>query len=199
MQMLDDLEVWHVRQKMKSLLRKWEHLPPDYPEIDAPAPVQRPRPYSRLHPIVSNFATMHLREDVRQQWRILVHPKIQPCAANGPYFYVHLYSGRRRQGDFHYWMQHYLEHEHPALCSCVCIISIDTAIAESMNIHNQALWQSLLTIASSGRLLGIVLGPPCETWSSARFHVSAEPPGYREPRPLRLNFAVIYGDYPYVP
>ena len=53
-----------------------------------------------------------------------------------------------------------------------------------MNIHSPALWNHLLDYARAGRLLALLLGPPCETWSAARCHPL---PGEdrRGPRPLR--------------
>ena len=53
-----------------------------------------------------------------------------------------------------------------------------------MNIHSPALWNHLLDYARAGRLLALLLGPPCETWSAARGHLL---PGEdrRGPRPLR--------------
>ena len=53
-----------------------------------------------------------------------------------------------------------------------------------MNIHSPALWNHLLDYARAGRLLALLLGPPCETWSAARGHPL---PGddRRGPRPLR--------------
>lgn len=81
-------------------------------------------------------------------------------------------------------MEKYLNEHHPQLRGCVYVISIDTAIHHSMNIHSPALWNHLLDYARAGRLLALLLGPPCETWSAARCH--SLPEGERRgPRPLR--------------
>jgi hypothetical protein len=71
--------------------------------------------------------------------------------------------------------------------SNIYVISIDTAISEDMNVHGEALWSFLLTAARAGRILGLLLGPPCETWSNARFAklVDANGEELKGPRPLR--------------
>ena len=43
------------------------------------------------------------------------------------------------------------------------VLSIDTAINAAMNVHDDKLWTFLLNLARQGRLLALVLGPPCET------------------------------------
>ena len=168
MSVLDDLPTWHVRQRMKALTAQWMHLPPDYPDYDAPEPPAVARPYNRMHSIDSAYHTMAIEEQQRCQWKFLRHPVQRPLATIGPYFIVHLYSGRRRESDFQHWMQFYLDTDHVALSACAYVISIDTAIHDSMNIHSPALWNKLLDLARGGRLLAMLLEPPCETWSAAR-------------------------------
>ena len=192
--MLEDLYTWELRQKMKSLLQQWAHLPPDYPDIGpAPAPLHA-RPYNRLHEVDSNFSQLPAQEAHRWKWFFSERPRVLPSSKHGAFFYVHLYSGRRRSGDFHFWMSHCLEQNHPHLIGSVFVLSLDTAIDEHMNIHDPVLWHQLLAIARSGRLLGLLLGPPCGTWKSARFHQLGDPLGdpdhHRGPRPLRMACAL---------
>ena len=54
-------------------------------------------------------------------------------------------------------------------------------------ILDDKLWSKLLNLARGGRLLGVLLGPPCETWSSARFHRALDSDDYNGPRPLRMR------------
>ena len=63
MSVLDDLPTWHVRQRMKALTAQWMHLPPDYPDFDAPAHPAVARPYNRLHCIDSAYNTMAIEEE----------------------------------------------------------------------------------------------------------------------------------------
>jgi len=182
--MLEDLPTWQIRARMKILTDRWMNLPPDHPDFDVPPPPEFHRPYDRAHLIPSQYRGLADLETKHRGWHFLQSPQQRPAAPHGPYYVVHLYSGRRREGDFQHWMEHYLNQYHPGLRGCVYVISVDTAIHHSMNIHSPALWNHLLDYARAGRLLALLLGPPCETWSAARCHPL---PGEdrRGPRPLR--------------
>lgn len=55
-------------------------------------------------------------------------------SSEGPYYIIHLYPGRRREGDFQEWMEYYLkEGEHHNIFA----LSIDTAVDPAMNIHSK--------------------------------------------------------------
>jgi len=186
MSVLEDLPTWHIRQRMKRLTQRWMHLPNDYPEFaPRPAPDDR-RPYNRLHPIVLTFAELGTREQQRKHWWFRQRPRLRPLAADGPFFIVHLYSGRRREGDFQYWMEQNLADMALPFRSCVHVISLDTAIHSTMNVHSPALWNRLLDLARAGHLLAMLLGPPCETWSAARNNpLQVDTEVRAGPRPLR--------------
>ena len=106
--------------------------------------------------------------------------------AGSLYYIVHLYSGRRRSQDFHEIMQSLVNSCTSAWATSTWVVSVDTAHAD-MNVHSEAVWSWLLTTARSGRILGFLLGPPCETWSGARFEPRRDALGniVRGPRPLR--------------
>ena len=166
------------------LTDRWMNLPSDYPDFGPPPIPATSRPYDRAHNIPSEYQMMAPCERKRQKWTFHTRPTLRPTSPDGPYYIVHLYSGRRRDHDFQFWMEKYLDEHHPSLRGCPYVISIDTAIHHTMNIHSPALWNHLLDCARSGRLIGLLLGPPCETWSAARCH--SLPEGERRgPRPLR--------------
>lgn len=56
-----------------------------------------------------------------------------------------------------------------------------------MNVHDVKLWNFLLGIAREGRVLGLLQGPPCETWTAARHHQQFDLDGRLRagPRPVR--------------
>eukprot|EP00438_Fugacium_kawagutii_P006334 Skav217722 [mRNA] locus=scaffold308:54725:63844:- [translate_table: standard] len=101
---------------------------------------------------------------------------------------AHLFSGRRRAGDFHYWLQQWAQGESFRLL----ILSMDTAVHdEHGNLsHFAASWRRLLQCYEAG-LLGLSLcGPPCETFSEARYNELEPTEGTRDnrgPRPLRTR------------
>eukprot|EP00435_Cladocopium_sp_Y103_P019278 s2448_g4.t1 len=178
-----------MRLKMKALTQQWMHLPPDFPDFPKPeAPVTH-RTTGHEHPIHSNFADMNIHETARQSWRIEKCPRVLSHSGRGPFYVVHMYSGRRRAGDFHAWVSQFLQVSHR---EDIYILSIDTAIHEDLNIHSPRLWTFLTKIARAGRILAMLLGPPCETWSGARFVELLDLTGQRirGPRPLRMADAL---------
>lgn len=187
MDMLVDLPTWTMREEMKKLTQLWCHLPNDEPEFEKPRLPTTSRPYDRSHKIPSSFGIMQVKETERLQWRFLSRAPKKPIGQDAPYYVVHLYSGRRREGDFHSWMSTLLQ-QRPDLP--VRVLSIDTAIHSSMNIHSTKLWTFLMEIAKAGRLVALLLGPPCETWSAARFETLIDQAlgdrARRAPRPLRM-------------
>ena len=104
------------------------------------------------------------------------------------YIVVHLFSGRRRQGDFHDQLAR--------LCRdapfCVQILSLDTAVSsETGNLaEGSTAWRHIDKLFSKGMVAFTLAGSPCETYSEARHQ---EPPESEEgqggqrkwPRPLR--------------
>ena len=170
---------------MKHLQCIWARLEegePAIPRIVLPAP----QPRSRRHAIPSTFALMCHEEQRRWQWTILHLPRQMPKTSNVPFYIVHLYSGRRRDGDFHSFMQGLID-TGPFEPDTIILLSIDTAISDRMNVHSPELWRFLEAITNAGQVLALLLGPPCETWSSARFETHFDEAGQplRGPRPLR--------------
>ena len=97
---------------------------------------------------------------------------------------MHLYSGRRRPLDFHAAVEELL----PSFAHLeIRVLSIDTAINAEFNVHDTKLWGFLVDAARAGRILGLLQGPPCETWTAARHHQQLDSDGraLRGPRPLR--------------
>ena len=97
--------------------------------------------------------------------------------------FLHAFSGRRRPGD----LQHYLEaafarHSDGVLLHVVSMdIVIDKEWGDACRQTTRDFW---LRGALSGFVQGGLCGPPCETWSQARF-VDLGEADERQPRPLR--------------
>ena len=96
----------------------------------------------------------------------------------------HLFSGRRREGDCHYWAKRLIEQYFPNFE--VIMLSLDTAVGGThCDLLNGPGLESLHRIAQAGVVAGNLAGPPCETWSAAR-HLQPPPDSHeRWPRPLR--------------
>ena len=184
MLMLEDIPAWSKRCAMKELTNLWMNLPPDEPDLPPRQLPQTSRPRHRLHDIPCPFARMGHEEGLRRQWKLLGAPRRPPPSKRGPYYIVHLYSGRRRPNDFHaavYGMLHRFRHLD------IRVLSIDTAVDPTLNVHDEKLWRFLTGIAREGRVLGLLQGPPCETWTAARHQqqVDSEGNDRRGPRPVR--------------
>ena len=192
MSLLDDLPTWQMRLEMKRLTQLWLHLPSGSSLIDdheaSHIEVRAPRPYQRSHDIRTLYDSMQEEEIARLRYRVVTPILPRPPCGDGPWYIVHLYSGRRREEDFQHWMQSFLnEHQHGA---CFRVLSVDTAIDKAMNVHSTKLWEFLIGLARAGRLRALLLGPPCETWSAARFMQLLSDAGRKSPRPLRLASSI---------
>ena len=94
---------------------------------------------------------------------------------------LHLYSGRRRIGDCHWWLEHIGHKIWPGMH--LKMLSLDTAVDPVVgNLASGTNYNLVLSLAQKGLIAGILTGPPCETWSAAR---NLELPGQEGPRPLR--------------
>jgi len=88
---------------------------------------------------------------------------------------VHMFSGRRRSDDFHEFLQQ-LSWE---FAFYVHIEDYDITIKEEFDLYDDKFYNKLLSRGSTGQIAVYLGGPPCNTWSLARY---AGPPG---PPPLR--------------
>lgn len=97
--------------------------------------------------------------------------------------FLHAFSGRRRAGD----LQHYLEaaFQRQSEGTLLHVVSMDVVIdkewGDACRPETRDFW---LRGALAGYVQGGLCGPPCETWSQARF-VETENEQTRQPRPLR--------------
>ena len=95
----------------------------------------------------------------------------------------HLYSGRRRLHDLQWQLEQLLG----PWDGQIKVISIDTAVHSMCDINEPVFWHHILSLAKSGYLLGLMMGPPCETWSAVRHEALWNDDGTvaSGPRPLR--------------
>ena len=162
-------------QEQEVLLANLQDKPDDDILFTRETGPSRPRDY--LHELPDGLRDEFEREQSRKQMKWDYVPR--PSRLLQPEFklFIHLYSGRRRRGDIHDWLKHFM----PDDSNCI-VLSIDTAISAKMNVTCPKVWTFLCDAGKTGHIHGLALGPPCETWTSAR-HESI--PGERGPRPLR--------------
>eukprot|EP00438_Fugacium_kawagutii_P005499 Skav227043 [mRNA] locus=scaffold72:533139:534869:- [translate_table: standard] len=174
------LPLWTARKRLAAIDQALEADLEETPPM--PVAVGAPRPRSR--------DTFPRQFDLLQSWEASRHRRVITCWRTVPrdptptfLVFVHLYSGRRRPGDVHTWLEKFLA---PQQGSCV-ILSLDTAVHERLNVWSATLWRFLVSIAEAGHLAALLLGPPCETWTAARHKVLKDTFGtvLRGPRPVR--------------
>ena len=92
---------------------------------------------------------------------------------------LHLYSGRRRFGDVQAQVEGLTAHDEYS----VLFILLDVAVNEQFgDLTNEDMVSFWVGEVASGRVIGGVSGPPCETWTALRWR---EIPGQRSPPVLR--------------
>ena len=79
---------------------------------------------------------------------------------------LHAYSGRRRPGDVQFYMDKIAEEMPEITLLTVSVdIVVDTTWGDIMRPATRDFW---ITNTKSGLVVGILAGPPCNTWSVAR-------------------------------
>ena len=96
---------------------------------------------------------------------------------------VHLFSGRRREGDLHWHLQRFAS----ALGVRFVILSMDTAVSPWYGDlwHSSPSWRKLEQCYKLGLVALTMVGSPCETFSEARFTPPPPEELVKWPRPLR--------------
>ena len=115
-------------------------------------------------------------------------PFYRTLKARPIYLVLHLFSGRRREEDIHW----YLASMAQSASFDIHVLSLDTAINKTVGnlAWTGSTWARVLELLRAGRISSGIAGPPCETYSAARYN---EPPSTHDeqgriikwPRPLR--------------
>lgn len=94
------------------------------------------------------------------------------------------FSGRRREGDCHFWAQTLFSEFFSDLK--LCILSLDTAVDPTLcNLAEGDGPAALFRIVDAQCVACSLAGPPCETWSASRHVPAPDSSPFRWPRPLR--------------
>ena len=103
----------------------------------------------------------------------------QPDWVTDPIF-LYVFAGRRRPGDY----QSHAEHCFQQYQIQGRVLLLDLAISPKHDVSQPQLTHQLTCWIRSGIIAAILVAPPCETWSEARFNEIA---GVATPRPLRSS------------
>ena len=132
-------------------------------------------PALSLEDMEQECATCPLRCPSPEDWRV---PR--PCGTHQ--IVLHAFSGRRRRGDLQFYMEQIYDRFSEGVYLTVVSLDIvvDRVFGDVTVEETQQFWFSH---ASRGEVAAFLCGPPCETWSKARF-VQTEH-FERGPRPVR--------------
>lgn len=85
--------------------------------------------------------------------------------------FLYMFSGRRREGD---WQSH-LENYMATYAVTGHVLMIDLALSSEHDVTSPALFRAFFGSIQQTRIAGILLAPPCETWSQARYQITDNP------------------------
>ena len=122
-------------------------------------------------PFLQNFIEARTTEDLNYYELLLqedspwtrTRPIHQQIGADR--FILHAFSGRRRPGDFEYYLRQVAVPNGIRIHVVSLDIVIDGVLGDLMNVETRTFW---LTAIKRKWVLGFLGGPPCETWSQAR-------------------------------
>ena len=175
--------VFDVWQRRDSIVQPPPQLPAMLGEGEAPSR------HSRTEDVWSAFN--HQNDFLEEVIRPTLHQPMQPAqmgcirGINGEQIIVivHMFSGRRRDGDVHDWIARIAPVVLPDWH--VWVLSMDTAVDAVKGNLTGPNFETLLRITALGLVAGGISGPPCETFSAARHLPPPDGCAARWPRPLR--------------
>ncbi len=94
-------------------------------------------------------------------------------------YILHLFSGVKRDGDFHSCVDAIAQKFSGILCPISVDIALHSVHGDLLRHKTQIFW---LRCAQEGKIFFVLCGPPCESWSKARMRFLTEGTG---PRPIR--------------
>ena len=101
---------------------------------------------------------------------------------------LHLFSGRRRPGDYQDHLENMLQGCNGGMCNVV-VLSIDIVLHMLGDLTNPESLRLWIDLVLTGIVLLVLGGPPCETWSAIRALLLLDKEGNprKGPRPVRSN------------
>ena len=141
--------------------------PPRHPTANTKIQQAVPRPYGEQEEWSARM----------RQCKFATMPEIAACPLyralpDVPTFlFVHLFSGRRRTGDFHMELQNFALQKNWR----VVILSLDTAVSIEYGnlLHHTVSWRALEECYLAGRIAATLCGPPCVRDQSAGLDLCA--------------------------
>eukprot|EP00438_Fugacium_kawagutii_P015500 Skav213073 [mRNA] locus=scaffold4152:216705:218273:- [translate_table: standard] len=109
--------------------------------------------------------------------KLLTELPLRPTLLRCKPVFLYIFSGRRRKDDFQFQVERFPQQAGKE----GFVLLVDLALSTKHDVYKEELLLRFKSWITAGWVAGLLLAPPCETWSEAR-HVATE---YRGPRPLR--------------
>ena len=92
-------------------------------------------------------------------------PLVTPMPACKERYVIHVFSGRRREGDLQASLEKLVSPDHTLLH----VLSLDVVFGQEANLFDVKARARWIFLFQQKLVWGFYSGPPCETWSAARF------------------------------
>ena len=124
---------------------------------------------------------VQLRHQLQQEHsrKFLIPPLQQPVWIEDAIF-LYVFSGRRRPGDY----QDQVEAALRRYGISGRVLLLDLAISDEHDVSQHSVIHTLQQWLQAGRIAALLVAPPCETWSEARYN---QLEASAAPRPLRTS------------
>ena len=116
----------------------------------------------------------------KERTKVYSFPLVVPRPLRHVPIYLYVFSGRRRPGDFQQHLETLLFQRQLS----GHVLLLDLAISNKHDVNDRELVHKLINWVRMGVVGGVLVAPPCETWTEARFLTTEN---LRDPRPLRSN------------
>ena len=185
------LQLWQSNAMMPPMTQcipiKWSICQLSLTQVRIPAVAEKDHVPTQPERRADFMAEQWNATDVTAQLRLQLHkqyqrqyrfpaPQAPPMLTDPIYLYV--FSGRRRQGDYEHFIMQMLPQHHMR----GRVLLLDLALSPAHDVTNTHLVEQLLTWFTQGAIAGMLIAPPCETWSEIRWEPTDDP---NAPRPLR--------------
>ena len=153
-------------------------VPPVAEPDQVPSMPERRKTFAEEHWEATDVPSqLHLQLCKHAQRTYIFPSPTVPPSLNEPIF-LYVFSGRRRQGDYQsHVMQKLHQRGLPGR-----VLLLDLALSPTHDVAQPHLVPMLLSWFTQGAIAGLLVAPPCETWTEVRWE---QQDGANMPRPLR--------------
>ena len=153
------------------------HSPPNTVEADLPVQARRRLLIDQMW--LEDAVHWQIRRQLyKERFKVYTSVSVQQLPVVQTPIFLYIFSGRRREGDF----QSHLEALMAQHNFVGHILMIDLALSDSHDVGQETFENLILNWIRQGWAAGILIAPPCETWSEAR-HLDTGRAS--DPKPLR--------------